>query len=126
MLSAQSVQQTNGLSKEVTGLIMRTLKTFKRVSSKDHFDMGRINHLVRKYAHFFTYLVLGILVMNALSRSGFIGFKILALSISICVLYAISDEVHQLFVPGRGAQVKDVLIDSAGATVGISLYSLLA
>ena len=30
-----------------------------------------------------------------------------------------SDEFHQLFVPGRGAQVKDVLIDTAGAIVGI-------
>ena len=38
-----------------------------------------------------------------------------------CSLYAISDEVHQLFVPGRGAQVKDVFIDIAGAAVGIFL-----
>ncbi|WP_431191604.1 VanZ family protein [Peribacillus frigoritolerans] len=41
-----------------------------------------------------------------------------ALAILIYALYAISDEVHQLFVIGRGPQVKDVLIDSAEAIVG--------
>ena len=46
----------------------------------------------------------------------------IGLSLLVCVLYAISDELHQLFVSGRGAQVKDVLIDSAGATVGVCLY----
>ncbi len=122
MLSAQSAQQTNGLSKGVTGVIVNILK---KVTSKDKFDLSSFNHLVRKNAHFFTYLILGIFVMNAMSRSGLIGSTLLVLSISICILYAISDEVHQLFVPGRGAQVKDVLIDSAGAAVGITLYSLI-
>jgi VanZ family protein len=37
----------------------------------------------------------------------------------ICVGVASSDEFHQLFVYGRGASVKDVLIDSSGAFVGI-------
>jgi VanZ family protein len=42
-----------------------------------------------------------------------------------CILYAISDEVHQLFVLGRGAQVVDVLIDSLGAFVGIGMYRVI-
>lgn len=44
----------------------------------------------------------------------------------ICILYAISDEVHQLFVPGRGGQVRDVIIDSAGAIAGILGYNGLS
>lgn len=74
---------------------------------------------IRKTAHFSVYLLLGVLVMNALRRSGVIGLKAVALAIGICVLYAVSDEVHQLFVPGRGGQARDVLIDSAGAILGI-------
>ena len=35
------------------------------------------------------------------------------------MIYAISDEIHQLFVPGRSGQVRDVLIDSAGSLLGI-------
>ncbi|MGV8147186.1 MAG: VanZ family protein [Alkaliphilus sp.] len=44
------------------------------------------------------------------------------LTLLVCVLYAISDETHQIFVPGRSAQVSDILIDSVGAAVGILIY----
>jgi len=47
------------------------------------------------------------------------------LAFVICVLYAISDETHQIFVPGRSAQISDVLIDSVGAIVGILMYLVL-
>ena len=50
------------------------------------------------------------------------GVRAIAMALGICII--VSDEVHQLFVPGRGAQVKDVLIDSAGAIVGICIYVL--
>ena len=41
------------------------------------------------------------------------------------MLYACSDELHQLFVPGRFCAFKDVMIDSSGAFVGILLYHLI-
>lgn len=41
------------------------------------------------------------------------------------MIYAVTDEFHQLFVLGRGAQVKDVLIDLVGATTGITIASLI-
>lgn len=59
--------------------------------------------------------------MYGLRISGVDRSKRIAIALLTCVLYAISDEVHQSFVPGRGAQVKDVLIDSAGAIVGIGM-----
>jgi VanZ family protein len=40
-------------------------------------------------------------------------------------LVYISDEVHQFFVPSRGVQVTDVMIDSAGAFVGIGMYGVI-
>lgn len=61
-------------------------------------------------------------MINALRVSGVIGFKGFLFSLVFCILYAISDEVHQVFVPGRGAQVTDVLIDSFGAFIGIGMY----
>ena len=42
--------------------------------------------------------------------------------LALAVLYAVSDEVHHGFVPGRNAAVADVLIDSVGAGVGLFLY----
>ncbi len=86
--------------------------------------MERLNHLVRKNAHFFIYLVLGVFVVNALRSSGVQGYRRVGLALLICVFYAVSDEVNQYFVEDRGPQVKNVLIDSTGALIGICLFFL--
>lgn len=117
--SAQVAEESNELS---TGITEKIVKMVASVVPNQNFDVGELNHFVRKNAHFFVYLTLGLLVINAWRRSGVRGFKSFVFSLAICVLYATSDEVHQLFVPGRGGQVSDVLLDSAGATVGIGLY----
>ena len=41
------------------------------------------------------------------------------------VIYAISDEIHQLFIPGRGGRVQDVCIDSIGVFLGIFILSFI-
>ncbi|QSX05289.1 VanZ family protein [Sedimentibacter sp. zth1] len=119
-LSSQPAHQSNKLSTGVTQVI---IKTVKKVAPNTNFDIKKFNHYVRKNAHFFAYLVLGVLVMNALRRSDVFRYKFFALL--ICIFYAISDELQQIFVPGRGPQVKDVFIDSAGAVVGILAYLVI-
>ena len=47
------------------------------------------------------------------------------LSFLFSVIYALSDEFHQTFVPGRDGNIVDVLIDSSGALVGILLSSIV-
>ncbi|WP_078392567.1 VanZ family protein [Shouchella patagoniensis] len=81
---------------------------------------------IRKGAHFGAYFILGLLVMNALGRSGVLGRKRVLLGIITCTTYAISDEFHQLFIPGRSGQVSDVLIDSLGACAGIFFFLAIA
>lgn len=46
------------------------------------------------------------------------------LAIIICILYATSDELHQLFVMGRSCELRDVFIDSLGSVSGIIIYNL--
>jgi len=111
--SQQPATTSSRLSTSITKSIIKTIEKATPIAA---LDLRHLNHIVRKNAHFFIYLVLGVLVLNAV-RSTSIGVALL-----ICVIYAISDEFHQLFIPGRGAQIKDVLIDSAGATVGIGVY----
>lgn len=96
-----------------------------RVDSFGIFQMNRwvIHRYLRKYAHFFIYLFLGGVVKNALNVSGLKGWKSIGLAILLCFSYAVFDEIHQYFVPGRMPLVMDVIIDTAGATVGIILYS---
>ena len=119
--SHQPATQSSHLSSGITQMLMDILK---KVMPNVAFDVEGFHYLVRKNAHFFVYLVLGLLVVNGLRSSGIKGYKKIGISIAICVLYAISDEVHQLFVPGRAGQIKDVLIDSSGAIVGILIGGL--
>ena len=80
--------------------------------------------LVRKTAHFTEYLILGILVLQLLSDYTKINKRMLIVSLIICYLYAVSDEVHQIFIPDRTAKVLDTFIDGAGSLVGITIYSI--
>jgi VanZ family protein len=79
---------------------------------------------MRKSAHFIAYLVLGFLVSHAMKNedSTAPAWKQRGASLLLCVAYAISDEFHQVFVPGRGPLLKDVLIDGSGAALGVLLY----
>ncbi|KJS10357.1 MAG: VanZ family protein [Peptococcaceae bacterium BRH_c8a] len=122
-LSAQVAEQSNQLSTGITEVIVKTLAQFAPGAD---FDIEGFNHIVRKNAHFFAYLMLGILVIYALRKSGVYGYRSVVIALGVCVLYAVSDEVHQLFVPGRGGQVQDVIIDSAGVSVGIGLYWVIS
>ncbi len=118
-LSHQPATESNELSTGITEIIIETVE---KIAPDIDFDIGRLNHIIRKNAHFFAYLVLGILVVNGLRSCNVNGYKGFILALLICVLYAISDEIYQLYVPGRGGQVKDVILDSAGALVGIGMY----
>ncbi len=73
--------------------------------------------LWKKGAHFGAYAVLALLVEWALALPR--GGKRIALVVS--VLYAVSDEVHQSFTPGRMPSASDVLIDTLGALCALYL-----
>lgn len=119
-LSAQPGASSDQLSIGLTEIIVEMIQ---KVTNVD-LEANDLNHFVRKNAHFIAYLILGGLVSNALKYSGN-GSKIMMLAGLICAGFAVSDEIHQMFVPGRGPQINDVFIDSVGAAVGIISYQLL-
>lgn len=126
MFSAQPSAKSNELSAGFTKILVdifgMVLPFDIEISTINDFA-AQMNHIIRKLAHFCVYMMLGILVSRALIKNGY-RTKVLIISFFICAIYAASDELHQLFVPGRGCQLKDVLIDSAGAFIGISLNKL--
>jgi len=80
---------------------------------------GKIDRLVRKTAHAVEYAVLGLLTAGAfIGRRTSIRAGILV-PWCIASAYAATDEIHQLFVPGRSGQVSDVLLDSSGVLAGL-------
>jgi len=80
-------------------------------SSQPDLPSNRVDYLdflIKKSAHFSEYLILTILWYRSL------GKKNPTLAILITLAYAFSDETHQLFVPGRGGNLRDVFIDALG------------
>lgn len=87
---------------------------------------GVLTFLVRKAAHISAYFILGILLFNLLEEYGLGVKKMIFASIAIAIIYACTDEIHQIFVPGRSGEVRDVLIDTAGAAAGVVVYAALS
>ncbi len=76
--------------------------------------LGGWDLILRKIAHAAEYAVLGALLVRATGRTG--------LAFALGTLYAISDELHQSFVPGRLGSPIDVAIDAVGVAAGIALW----
>ena len=89
----------------------------------DISDTEKVSFIVRKCAHVSEFFILGILVINLISKYN-VKYSYL-ISFIVCVLYASSDEFHQLFVPGRSGQVTDVFIDMIGVVLGLLLVFLI-
>ena len=82
---------------------------------------------VRKAAHFTEYMIFGVLLYTAayvINRRRPLRYAP-ALAWLVGTLYAVSDECHQYFVPGRSMQLRDMLIDSFGTLTGIGLGLLI-
>lgn len=86
-------------------------------------SLSTLIFLVRKTAHFTEYAILGSLFFLNL-RNWQKSNGTLAMSILFSFLYACTDELHQIFVPGRSAQFRDILIDTLGASFGATITYL--
>lgn len=88
--------------------------------------------VIRKSAHMFLYFVLAILTFMFISIKSIreqnltskIIFRNMAIALLIVFLYACSDEFHQLFVPGRSGEFRDVMVDTCGGIIGLILISI--
>ncbi len=71
--------------------------------------------ILRKIAHIIEYFILTFFLHRAFKDSfDRDGFYLFLYPTILSVCYAASDEFHQLFVPGRGGSIRDVLIDAIG------------
>ena len=80
--------------------------------------LTRLSYPIRKCGHMTEYAILGFLVYAMFYAYGFKGRRRFLLAVILAVLYAASDEIHQVFVPGRTGRFTDVLIDSIGILMG--------
>lgn len=87
-------------------------------------DVFNIIHpITREVMHSIEYLILGILVINALNKTKHLNTTFI--SLMICFIYSVTDEIHQLFVIGRTFEYLDLGMDLIGYVIGIYLYNLI-
>lgn len=79
--------------------------------------------IIRKGAHVTEYFILFLLVYNFLEFK-YKNKKLIIVTFVFVVLYACSDEFHQMFVVGRAGRITDVVIDSIGVIIGIIVVKL--
>ena len=87
------------------------------------FGVGFTEFFIRKLAHISEYAALGFFSTWVFCAT-FQKPKVFYLGIGFSFLYAISDEIHQRFVPGRSGQVRDVFIDLSGILLGAAVLGL--
>ncbi len=84
-----------------------------------------VTHFVRKSAHFCIFAVLGFLTCAALWSCDAAVKQAFLLALLIGALYAVSDEVHQIFVPGRAGMIRDIFLDTCGVLTGSGAMTLI-
>ena len=96
-------------------------------------DRQTMVFIVRKGAHFTEYTILGGFLVPAVTEWMAVDKtpvpdsvrSIRIISWLVGTLYAVTDEVHQYFVPGRSCELRDIGIDSCGVLAGVLVVSLL-
>ena len=119
-----STKQSKGLTYNVIKLL-----NGNKLSEKELIKLTKkVNPLVRKIAHFSIYMILAIFTymfiqeLNIKSKSEKERLrKNIIYTCIFCIIYAIFDEIHQIYVPGRTGKAIDVIIDTLGSCMGITL-----
>lgn len=124
--------QTGALSGDTSGSITRWLVEhiyigFNDLSTIEQDSIMAIVHtVIRKGAHFSEFAVLAILISNAIKRYNLKNYLKWILPVCASAFYAVTDEIHQYFVPDRACRFFDVMIDTSGAMFGTALFMLLS
>ena len=122
-----STKQSKGLTYNVIKLL-----NGNKLSERDLEKLTKkINPVIRKIAHFSIYMILAIFTymfieeLNIKSKSEKERLrKNILYTCIFCLIYAIFDEIHQIYVPGRTGKVIDVVIDTLGSCMGIAILLL--
>jgi VanZ family protein len=125
--SSQNGDESSGLSRKVAAAVIEPLEKAQVITIDDEAGREQIIESlqlpIRKGAHMSEYAVFTLSVYIALLIDGVNHRRRRWAAFLIAVLLACSDELHQLFVPGRSGKLTDVVIDSIGSLIMIFLIT---
>ena len=120
--SSQNGEQSGRISQRITEAILEKSNKYNNLEEAEkEIILHKVEFIIRKMAHFSIYTVVGLLLMALLSTYKIKNKWGFVVTIIIGILYAMSDEFHQSFSPGRTPKITDVCIDTLGVTLGAVL-----
>ena len=120
--SSQNSEQSSGLSGKAATAIIHLAGNSHIVNVNAENEAQFIENLqypIRKCAHMSEYMIFTLSVVMALYVWNVRNKLLYIIAFAVAVIFASTDEFHQLFVPGRSGRVVDVLIDSIGSSIGL-------
>lgn len=122
--AGESTKQSRGVTYNILKVLNRNKLSEKELTK----FTKKVNPVIRKIAHFSIYMILAIFTymfieeLNIKSKSEKERLrKNIIYTCIFCIIYAIFDEIHQIYVPGRTGKAIDVIIDTLGSCMGITL-----
>ena len=126
--SSEKASASTKTSKKVTETILEiTVSGFReKPRSEQKKLISKTDSIVRTLAHFSEYTLLGFLFALHFSFYNLKTIKKAFLAVAGCLIYAITDEIHQIYVPGRSFQFSDLLVDTSGGVLGVMVLLIFA
>lgn len=120
LFSNQDATKSSAISNTIAATVLKGVNMF----SNEPLTQGEVNRWTRKFAHFFLYFLVAIVMMLICRHRRCSKIRSVITTILCGLLYAMADEYHQLFVDGRGASWRDVGIDGIGILLGVIITLL--
>ena len=125
--SNQVADDSSAESSRFVEFISEVLPSIKNMQEPDKTNLKEniLTPIVRKTAHLSIYTLLGILTYSLSLTYDVETKKRILYSLLFCICYAMTDELHQIFVDGRSGEIRDILIDFIGASIGIIIIQCI-
>ena len=117
-----SSETSGGIVNQIVELVYPSFETMPEPEQTAILDTWQ--SVVRKGAHFCAYALMAVLVANAIRTYNIPKRGRFLIPVAASAAYAVSDELHQYFVPGRSCQFLDMCIDTLGAVFGVAMFAV--
>lgn len=123
IFSSQNGDKSGSTSRNFTRKVIEILQIDKYLNESEKENLiENSQFIIRKLAHFTIYTIAGINMMGFINTYNLKKKNKIISVLLVGVIYAISDEFHQMFSGGRMPAIKDILIDSFGVLIGICVF----
>lgn len=128
-LSSRNGKESSAQSKSISAFIVRAIDGMDGKMASEQTILQKatqLDHTIRDLGHSSEYLILGVLLFWHIGQRKIPKLNAALMAFGFALVYAISDELHQLYVPGRACDILDLLADSIGMTIGILGFWLVS